>query len=124
VFKQANGDIIITVEHKPHPLYTVASNGIDLVHVTTVSLVDAILGYRYRVPRKEGLRLVCFSCSLLTPALSKNLTLLDGSVLQVEHSTIAFSGASINYLFKGLPDVQNPDTRGSLSVQFKVQFPR
>lgn len=120
-----DGDIVVQFEHLPHPLYTVASNGIDLMHTAYVPLVDAILGFGsvYSVSTRHCLLASQFLLGVVDDA-RKTLLLPSGEKLEIEQTAIAFSGATMTYLMKGLPDVENPSNLGSLIVQFKVQFPR
>jgi DnaJ-class molecular chaperone len=39
------GDVVFQVEYAPHPQFTVAENGIDLVYTERIKLVDALLGF-------------------------------------------------------------------------------
>lgn len=93
-FGGANGDVLVTVQVKPHPLFKI--DGRDLRHELPVSLYEAVLGSTVRVPTLDG------AVELKIPANSS-------------------SGRTLRLKGKGLP---KPDGgKGDLYVTLRIVLP-
>lgn len=94
-------DAIVTVTTQPHLLY--ARFGSDLVYTQNITLVDALLGRKFKVP------------------------LMDGRVLPMHLTDIAAPGYKICINGEGVPiwdDVHNEVVgKGNLYIEFSVDWP-
>jgi hypothetical protein len=50
VLRVLAGDVVFTVSYLPHEKFTVDENGIDLIYIERIKLVDALLGFSYVQP--------------------------------------------------------------------------
>lgn len=89
-----NGDAIVTLKVRPHPHFRV--DGADIRHDLAVSLEDAVLGGRVRVPTLEG---------------AVDLTIPAGTT----------GAKAMRLRGKGLPTKEG--TRGDLYVQPRITLP-
>jgi DnaJ-class molecular chaperone len=94
-------DAIVTVITQPHLLY--ARYGNDLVYTQNITLVDALLGRKFKVP------------------------LMDGRVLPMHLTDIAAPGYKICISGEGVPvwDEVHSEVigKGNLYVEFNVEWP-
>ena len=94
------GDIIVTLSQKQHPIFT--RGGCDLLMKKTISLGDALCGFRFSVPHLNG--------RTLTLVSKPGQVVCDGEFKKVEG--------------EGFPVKGDAFETGSLFVHFNVKFPR
>ncbi|ROL60930.1 J domain-containing protein [Bacteroidetes/Chlorobi group bacterium ChocPot_Mid] len=93
----ANGDLILTVKIKPHPIYERKGNDLFIEHY--IDLYDAVLGGSSRIDTFNG------KIDIKIPAGTSS-----GKLLKVKG--------------KGLPDYNNPKTFGDLYVRIQITVPK
>lgn len=94
------GDIIVTLTQKPHP--TFQRGGCDLLMKKTISLGDALCGFRFSVPHLSG--------RTLTLVSKPGQVVCDGEFMKVAGEGMPVKGDAFDI--------------GSLFVHFTVRFPR
>lgn len=94
------GDIIVTLQQKAHPVFT--RGGCDLLIKKTISLGDALCGFRFSVQHVNG--------RTLTLVSKPGEIVCDGQFKQV--------------VGEGFPVKGDSFETGSLFVHFSVRFPR
>lgn len=91
-------DIMFVLVEKPHDRFR--REGHNLIHRTTISLVDALAGFELKIE------------------------LLDGSELSHKFDEVITVGSSKVFKGKGMPHSRKPDQFGDLVVVFDVDFPK
>jgi len=94
------GDIIVTLKNKPHPFFT--RGGCDLLMKKTLSLGDALCGFRFTVPHLNG----------------RTLTLVS------KPGQVVSDGEFKKVAGEGFPVKGDAFEKGSLFIHFQVKFPR
>jgi len=105
VFKQESdeapdtqpGDLIFVISTVAHP--TFVRRGNDLHMKTTISLLEALVGF------------------------SKEIKHLDGHIVTISSSNVVIPGQIMRIENEGMPVHDYPSIRGSLYVEFSIQFP-
>lgn len=92
------GDLILKIRSLPHAVFE--RKGDDLYTNVTISLQDALVGFKM------------------------NIEQLDGRKLLVEREKITWPGAKIKKKGEGMPNYENNNIRGSLFITFDVDFPK
>ncbi|CAM9756118.1 unnamed protein product [Pylaiella littoralis] len=91
------GSVRVVAVQSPHPRFE--REGADLVYKKSISLMDALLGFE------------------------RMLTLLDGTRIPIVHDEIPLSGHRQELPGRGFPVEGKPEERGSLYIDFEVDFP-
>lgn len=94
------GDIVVTLRQKQHPVFT--RGGCDLLMKKTISLGDALCGFRFTVPHVNG--------RTLTLVSKPGQVVCDGEFKKVAG--------------EGFPVKGDAFEMGSLFIHFSVRFPR
>lgn len=92
------GDLILKIRSLPHPIFE--RKGDDLYTNVTISLQDALVGFKMEIVQ------------------------LDGRKLTIEREKITWPGAKIKKKGEGMPNYENNNIRGSLYITFDVDFPK
>lgn len=74
--------------------------GDDLYTNVTISLVDALVGFKM------------------------NIVHLDGHLVPIQREKITWPGARISKVKEGMPNYENNNVRGTLFITFDVDFPK
>lgn len=97
------GNLVLVVRYLPHAKFTALEGG-HLLYKAQIPLIDALVGFQ------------------------RNLTLLTGEKLLINHDIVTFSGYRQTYHGKGLPLLNQEDEEAlpfaDLDVEFSVLFPR
>lgn len=92
------GDLILKIRSLPHAIFE--RKGDDLYTNVTISLQDALVGFKMEIEQ------------------------LDGRKLTIEREKITWPGAKIKKKGEGMPNYENNNIRGSLYITFDVDFPK
>lgn len=92
------GDLILKIRTLPHPVFE--RKGDDLYTNVTISLLDALNGFKMYIKQ------------------------LDGRKLLVEREKITSHGAKIKKKGEGMPNYENNNARGNLYITFDVEYPK
>lgn len=92
------GDLIVRIQTAPHPVFE--RRGDDLYTNVTISLQDALTGFRLEIRH------------------------LDGHVVEVQREKATWSGARIRKKGEGMPNYENNNLHGTLYVTFDIEFPK
>ena len=92
------GDVILRITTQKHNTYERRQN--DLLHSMTISLKDALLGFK------------------------KSLKRLDGTVFYIERDEVTYPNQVMTIQNEGMPIHNYPSSKGQLEVTFKVKFPK
>lgn len=92
------GDLIIKIETAPHPVYE--RRGDDLYTNVTISLQDALVGFKLELKH------------------------LDGHVVEVQREKATWPGARIRKKGEGMPNFENNNLHGTLYITFDIEFPK
>lgn len=93
------GDIVVTLTQKPHPIFQ--RGGCDLLMKKTISLGDALCGFRFTVPHLNG----------------RTLTLVN------KPGQVVCDGEFKKVAGEGFPVKGDAFETGSLFIHFSVRFP-
>ncbi|CEL98259.1 unnamed protein product [Vitrella brassicaformis CCMP3155] len=91
------GDLVFTVETAPHPHFT--RQGLDLKHVASISLVQALSGHVVHVPHQNGTTLSVAVPEVVSPDSVKRLK------------------------GEGLPNPEKPEEKGDIVLTWDIRFP-
>jgi DnaJ-related protein SCJ1 len=91
------GDLTFVISTLPHHRFTRKGN--DLYFKTTISLLEALVGFSKQIPH------------------------LDGHLVTIESKSITIPGAIMKIEGEGMPHHDYPSFSGNLFVEFTVQFP-
>ncbi|XP_008475495.1 dnaJ homolog shv isoform X2 [Diaphorina citri] len=92
------GDLIFHIRTLPHPRFE--RRGDDLYTNITISLQDALTGFKFDIDQ------------------------LDGRKITVERQKITWPGARIRKKNEGMPSYENNNAKGVLYITFDVEFPK
>lgn len=92
------GDLKFVIKQMKHPVFE--RRGDDLYTNVTISLADALLGFKLDIVH------------------------LDGHKVSISRDKITWPGAKIVKKGEGMPNYENNNSRGTLYVTFDVEFPR
>ena len=92
------GDLVLKIRTLPHSVFE--RRGDDLYTNVTITLLDALNGFKM------------------------NIHQLDGRKLSVEREKITWPGAKIKKKGEGMPNYENNNIRGNLYITFDVEFPK
>ena len=56
------GDLVLTVQYKKHKLFTVDSNGVDLIYKLNINLYEALNGFKHTFKYLDGTYIQLFEC--------------------------------------------------------------
>jgi len=95
-----SGDVIVVLQQKEHPVFK--RDGPNLFMKKAITLQEALCGFKFTI------------------------THLDGRVLLVksDDATVYTPGSYKAVKDEGMPQVKNPYQRGSLYIEFDVEFPQ
>eukprot|EP00455_Lapot_gusevi_P041277 TRINITY_DN476_c0_g1_i3.p1 TRINITY_DN476_c0_g1~~TRINITY_DN476_c0_g1_i3.p1 ORF type:complete len:137 (-),score=74.42 TRINITY_DN476_c0_g1_i3:49-429(-) len=91
------GDVIIKLNTKPHP--TFRRRGDDLLHDMTISLKEALIGFK------------------------KKITHLDGHIVKVKSDQVISHGQKMILTGEGMPHHNFPSQKGNLEITFSIRMP-
>ena len=91
------GDLVLKIRTVPHSLFE--RKGDDLYTNVTITLLDALNGFKMEIKQ------------------------LDGRKLLIDREKITWPGAKIKKKGEGMPNYENNNVRGNLFVTFDVEFP-
>lgn len=92
------GDLIIKIVTAPHPVYE--RRGDDLYTNVTISLQDALVGFKLELKH------------------------LDGHIVEVQREKATWPGARIRKKGEGMPNFENNNLHGTLYITFDIEFPK
>lgn len=92
------GDLVIKIVTAPHAVYE--RRGDDLYTNVTISLQDALIGFRLELDH------------------------LDGHKVEVQRDKPTWAGARIRKKGEGMPNYENNNLHGTLYVTFDIEFPK
>ncbi|XP_055547823.1 dnaJ homolog shv [Wyeomyia smithii] len=92
------GDLILKIRTVPHQRFE--RRGDDLYTNVTISLQDALIGFKLYIDH------------------------LDGHKVSVEREKVTWPGARIRKTGEGMPNYENNNLRGTLYITFDVEFPK
>ncbi|XP_050530187.1 dnaJ homolog shv [Daktulosphaira vitifoliae] len=92
------GDLIFKIKTLPHSVFE--RKGDDLYTNLTISLKDALVGFKTEI------------------------TQLDGRKIIIEREKITWPGAKIRKKGEGMPNYDNNNLHGSLIITINIQFPK
>lgn len=92
------GDLIFSIRTLPHPRFE--RKGDDLYTNITISLQDALTGFKFDIDQ------------------------LDGRKITIERQKITWPGARIRKKNEGMPNYENNNVKGVLYITFDVEFPK
>lgn len=92
------GDLIFKIKTSPHDVFE--RRGDDLYTNLTISLQDALVGFKTEIVQ------------------------LDGRKILIERDTVTWPGAKIRKKGEGMPNYENNNLHGNLIITIDVQFPK
>jgi DnaJ-related protein SCJ1 len=91
------GDVVIKLKTKPHPRFVRRGN--DLLHDMTITLKEALVGFR------------------------KTVTHLDGHSVLVSSNQVIQHGEVMGIQGEGMPKFEEASDRGNLEIKFSIKMP-
>lgn len=90
-------DLVFIIDEKPHSSFT--RDGNDLIVTKSVTLAEALTGYKV------------------------NLTTLDGRNLTIPINNVIYPNYEELVLREGMPLQKDPTKKGNLRIKFNIKFP-